>query len=174
VWRNVYARSRKMSERAPEADDRGPFFKAGEAESFGGGRRYIFHNTALQPSGAGGGISGNTNQPLTNTVTRNNIWHIWKRHWDVIREAGGSRNDFDYDLYNGKIGAYPGAEKNGIAFNGAPDGKDKGVRIANFNDGFVGAAPDIGAQENGAPPMRFGLDAAGSRDLATLRTARKQ
>jgi hypothetical protein len=177
VWRNVYARSRKMSERAPEADDRGPFFKAGASETFGGGRRYVFHNTSLQPGGnqgAGQGISGNTNQPLTNTITRNNIWHIWRSGWWVINEAGGSGNDFDHDLYNGRLNAYRGAEKNGTEFNGNPDGKDKGVRIANFNDHYVGRAPDIGAQENGAPPMRFGLDAAESRDSATLRTARKQ
>ena len=177
VFRNVYARSRKMSERAPDADDRGPFFKAGEGEGFGGGRRYVFHNTSLQPGGnqgAGGGISGNSSQPLTNTVTRNNIWNIWKRHWDVINEAGGAGNDFDYDLYNGRLSAYRGAEKNGIAFEGAADGKDRGVRIANFNDGYVGAAPDIGAQENGAPILRFGLEAAQSREGATLRTARKQ
>jgi hypothetical protein len=181
VFRNVYNRSRKMSERTPEADDRGPFFKAGEGEGFGGGRRFIFHNTSLQPSGpqggnqgAGQGISGNSNQPLTNTITRNNIFNIWKRGWDAINEAGGSGNDFDHDLYNGTLNAYRGAEKHGIAFNGTPDGKDKGVRIANFNDVYVGAAPDIGAQENGAPPMRFGLDAAESRDSATLKTARKQ
>jgi hypothetical protein len=177
VFRNVYNRSRKMSERTPEADDRGPFFKAGEAEGFGGGRRYVFHNTSLQPNGnegAGQGISGNSNQPLTNTVTRNNIFNIWKRGWDVINEVGGSGNDFDYDLYNGTLNTYRGAEKNGIKFTGTPDGKDKGVRIANFNDGYGGAAPDIGAQENGAPPMRFGLDAVESRERATLKTARKQ
>ncbi|HEY5895995.1 MAG TPA: hypothetical protein VIV54_00390 [Burkholderiales bacterium] len=178
VFRNVYARSRKMSERAPEADDRGPFAKAGASDEWGGGRRYFFHNTVLQPSGnlgAGAGVSGNSKQPLTNTVTRNNIWQIWKPHWEAINEAGGSGNDFDYDLYNGKLSAYRGAEKHGIA--GTPSKEnivDRAVRLPNFNDRYVGAAPDIGAQEDGAPILRFGLDATASRDLATLRTARKQ
>lgn len=177
VFRNVYARSRKLSERAPEADDRGPFAKAGATREWGGGRRYFFHNTVLQPGGSGGagsGISGNSGQPLTNTVSRNNIWQIWKAHWESINEAGGSGNDFDYDLYNGKLATYRGAEKHGIESAQANAGIDRGVRIPNFNDRYVGAAPDIGALENGAPALQFGLQAGESRDPATLRTARKQ
>jgi hypothetical protein len=179
VFRNVYARSRKLSERAPEADDRGPFAKAGATQEWGGGRRYFFHNTLLQPErnqGAGNGISGNSGQPLTNTVSRNNLWQVWKSHWESINEAGGSGNDFDYDLYNGKLNTYRGAEKHGIEGTPASKGNfvDRGVRIPNFNDGYVGAAPDIGAQENGAPTLQFGLKAGESRDTATLRTARKQ
>jgi hypothetical protein len=187
IFRNVYNRSRKLSERAPDADDRGPFAKAGATKEWGGGRRYVFHNTLMQTNGNGGageGISGNDGQALTNTVTRNNIWYIWKPHWQSINEAGGSGNDFDYDLYSGKLSTYRGAEQHGIAgtpvftkdFVLAPRsaGIDAGVRIPNFNDSFAGAAPDIGAQETGAPILRFGLDAAESRELATLRTARKQ
>ena len=175
VFRNVYARSRKMSERVPEADDRGPFAKAGRTDEWGGGRRYFFHNTSLGgPQGAGQGISGNSGQPLTNSVSRNNLWLIWKSGWEAINEAGGSGNDFDYDLYNGKLSTYRGAEKHGIESEKASAGIDRGVRIPNFNDNYVGAAPDIGAQENGAVALRFGLDAGESRDAATLRTARKQ
>jgi hypothetical protein len=33
------------------------------------------------------------------------------------------------------------------------------VPLANFNDGFTGSAPDCGAHEQGAPPMKFGIDA---------------
>jgi len=175
VFRNVYARSRKMSERAADADDRGPFAKAGRTAEWGGGRRYFFHNSSLGgPQGAGQGISGNSGQPLTNTVSRNNAWLIWKPGWEALNEAGGSGNDFDYDLYNGKLSTYRGAEKHGVENAQASAGVDRGVRIANFNDNYVGAAPDIGAQENGAVALRFGLDAGASRDAATLRTARKQ
>ncbi|HUP30054.1 MAG TPA: hypothetical protein VM122_07775, partial [Usitatibacter sp.] len=39
-------------------------------------------------------------------------------------------------------------------------GHDGGMRIANFNDDFLGVAPDVGASEAGAPPMRFGLAAS--------------
>ena len=38
-------------------------------------------------------------------------------------------------------------------------GFDAGKPIPNFNDGFTGQAPDIGAHESGAPPMEFGVGA---------------
>src|SRR5262249_48931807 len=45
-------------------------------------------------------------------------------------------------------------------------GFDAAVRIANFNDAFVGAAPDVGAAEAGAPAMKFGI-AAGDPTSST-------
>jgi hypothetical protein len=193
VFRNVYNRSRQRALRPLDEDDRETFAKAGSWAKYGNGRRYVFHNTVLQPRvaaarfplGAGAGISAaGANQPLTNTVSRNNILQIWKPHWQSVEEGGGTGNDFDYDLYNGKISAYRGAEKHGIA--GEPRyerdfvlathslGIDAGVRIPNFNDDYVGGAPDIGAQESGAPILRFGVAADESRARATLRTASKQ
>jgi hypothetical protein len=189
IFRNVYNRSRKMSQRAADADDRGPFAKSGSDSTYGGGRRYVFHNTLLQappsdgaalPQGAGTGLQGQTNEPLTNTVSRNNIWHVWKPGWESIQQTPAGRgNDADFDLYNGAIKANAGAEANGI--NGAPiyqrghgwqsgaggryqlapssPGYDKGVRIPNFNDDYRGAAPDMGAHEAGSAPMRFGAGA---------------
>jgi hypothetical protein len=190
IFRNVYNRSRKLSERAPDADDRGPFAKAGSDSKFGGGRRYVFHNTLLQappvagatlPSGAGSGLQGQTNQPLTNTVSRNNIWQVWKSGWESVEQtASGADNDVDFDLYNGGIKANARAESNGIKgtpvylpghgwqsgaaglYQLAPSspGYDKGVKIPNFNDDFRGAGPDIGAHEAGSPPLKFGVGAA--------------
>jgi len=37
---------------------------------------------------------------------------------------------------------------------------DRGVRLPGFNDDFAGAAPDIGAFENGRPALRFGREMA--------------
>jgi hypothetical protein len=37
---------------------------------------------------------------------------------------------------------------------------DAGVRLPGFNDDYAGAAPDIGAFENGRPPLRFGREMA--------------
>ena len=91
VFRNTYKEGRKLSERAPEADDRGPMIKAGDGDKVGGGRRYVFDNRAED---VGHFISGNSKQPLTNTVTRNNTWKLFKRHWPAVREAGGGGNDF--------------------------------------------------------------------------------
>jgi uncharacterized protein YodC (DUF2158 family) len=163
IFRNVYNRSRMKSERPADNDDRGPFAKAGSTEKYGNGRRYVFHNSVLQPdgkNGAGAGIAGNSKQPLTNTVSRNNLFQVWKSHWAAINEAGGSGNDLDYDLSNGKF-----SEKHGLS---SGSGVDRGARIPNFNDDYGGSAPDIGAQENGAAPLRFGVPQE-SRAAATSR-----
>ncbi len=37
---------------------------------------------------------------------------------------------------------------------------DAGVRLPGFNDDYTGTAPDIGAFENGRPPLRFGREMA--------------
>jgi hypothetical protein len=37
---------------------------------------------------------------------------------------------------------------------------DRGSRLPGFNDDYRGDAPDIGAFENGNPPLRFGREAA--------------
>jgi hypothetical protein len=185
IFRNVYNRSRQMSERKPDDDDRNTFAKSGTGDGFGNGRRYVFHNTLLQApppqgskltSGADSGIYGP--QSLTNTVSRNNVFHTWKNWHDAIGgKAGAVPNDLDYDLYNGVVPA--GSEPHGI--KGAPvylpghgpagaakgmfqlapgsPGYDAGVVIPNFNDGYTGAAPDMGAHEAGTPAMRFGINA---------------
>jgi hypothetical protein len=92
VFANSYVNGRKLSERAPEADDRGPMIKAGDSERYGGGRRYIFGNAARD---VGHGISGNSKQPLTNTISRNNEWRLFKPHWPVYRDGGGRDNDLE-------------------------------------------------------------------------------
>ncbi len=189
IFRNVYNRSRTDQTVPLDDDNRLYFGKSGSVSPWGGGRRYCFHNTLLQatdggstyPLGAGSGLSGNgAERPIENTVTRNNIWHIFKPWWASIATDGGSANDLDYDLYNGDIEAYAGAEASGIDLGdtGAPTyadghgwsaeatgryqlaegspGHDDGVRIPGFNDGFLGAAPDMGAHETGSADMRIG------------------
>ncbi|HYD57025.1 MAG TPA: right-handed parallel beta-helix repeat-containing protein [Burkholderiales bacterium] len=116
VFGNTYRNGRKLSERAPQNDDRGPFLKAGSGDGVGGGRRYVFDNAAYD---VGNGIAGNSRQPLTNTVSRNNVWMLFKPHWPAILEAGGSGNDFDYDRSNGRL-----AQRNA----------GKQVRLPNFSD----------------------------------------
>ncbi|HYE86460.1 MAG TPA: hypothetical protein VEA16_08910, partial [Vicinamibacterales bacterium] len=191
VFRNVYNRSRMKALKSLDSDDRANFAKSGTQSGFGDGRRYVLHNTLLQatqsgttyPLGVGGGIiAAGTSSPVTNTVSRNNILHVWKSSWDSIRTQGGGGNDFDYDLRNGGISAYAGAEANGIVgvpvyraghgwenwdggnyqLDPSSPGYDRGVRIPNFNDGFTGAGPDMGAHEGDTPAMRLGRGSAGS------------
>jgi hypothetical protein len=170
--------------RTYDNDDRGPFFKSGSDTSVGNGRRYVFHNTSLQPTdpssqyplGAGSGLHGLGSDALTNTVSRNNIYWIWKSGWDSVeQDAGGFGNDVDYDLYNGTINGGTGAESNGVKVSAptfasgsgvgmsgmyqlapAAAGYGKGARIPNFNDMYT--TPDIGAHQSGTPAMTFGVN----------------
>jgi hypothetical protein len=184
IFRNVYDQSRMRYLRTFDQDDRGPFFKSGTDTTVGNGRRYVFHNTSLQatdPSaqfglGAGSGLHGIGVNPLTNSVSRNNIYWIWKPSWDSVdQNSTGFGNDVDYDVYNGTITANAGAEANGAKVTaptfasgngvgmsgmyqlapGAP-GFGTGVRIPNFNDMY--STPDIGAHQSGTGTMTFGVN----------------
>ena len=185
IFRNVYDQSRMRYSVSTDQDDRGPFFKAGTDTSVGNGRRYVFHNTSLQapnpggsfPLGAGSGLHGIGVNPLTNSVSRNNIYYVWKPNWDSVEQnSSGFGNDVDYDLYNGTINANPGAETNGakVTAPGFASGNGVGmsgmyqlapgtpgygaaVRIPNFNDMYT--APDIGAHQSGTSAMKFGVSA---------------
>jgi hypothetical protein len=182
VFRNVHNRSRAFSQRSLDSDDRNNAYKSGEAGGYGGGRRYMLHNTLLQATqsgavnglGMGGGIAGNTNQPLTNTVSRNNILHVWKSNAYSVYSAGGSGNDVNYDLRNGAVNI-SGGELNGLV--GTPTyasgngwqsesggnyrlsssslGYGKALRLPNFNDAY--SAPDVGAHQSGLAAMSFGV-----------------
>jgi hypothetical protein len=184
VFRNVHNRSRAYSLKDFDKDDRNNAYKSGQTTTFGGGRRFIFHNTLLQATqsgvtnglGMGGGIAGNTGQPLTNTVSRNNILHVWKSGAYSVYDAGGTGDDADYDLRNGAV-SISGAELHGIVgtpiyatgngwqseSNGwyelAPNspGYGKAAPLPNFNDKW--AAPDIGAHQSGRAAMKFGVNA---------------
>lgn len=183
-WRNVYAVSRKHSGDKPN-DYRGHFLvKLGqERPQWGRGRMFIFHNTTLQPpgfegftdptSGAQAGLVFTSDRKQAeNIVSRNNILHTrHARDWAIRDTQETPSNDYDYDLYNGRVRARPGAERHGIVatpvYDRAPDGRlwlrpstpghDAGVRIPNFNDEYVGSAPDMGAVETGCtrpkPPL---------------------
>ena len=102
-------------------------------------------------------------------VSRNNIFHIIKDwHDSVCDDCSDASNDFDYDLYNGDMPQT--SQANGIddvpvydpenahgefALDPSSPGFDAGVRLAGFNDGFVGVAPDMGAYEAGASVAIF-------------------
>lgn len=176
-FRNVYAVSRKSGETDVNAFRGHYLIKMGaEAKDarFAAGRKYFLHNTALQPPTVGGPdptsgaqegmiLTSATKREL-NIVSRNNILFMRRDTDQAIRDPQLSpSNDFDYDLYFGKVQAVAGAEAHGIQaqpqFEAAPDGRlwlrpgspghDAAVPLANFNDDFVGKGPDMGAVETG-------------------------
>jgi hypothetical protein len=187
IFRNVWNRSKFYQKASPDQDERQPFFKSGSDASLGNGRRYLLHNTMLQATqsgasyglGGGAGVGGTgSTQPINNTVSMNNIYHLWKPNSAMYQV--GSGNQFANDLYNGS----PGEAVYTNGMQGTPQyasgngwqseaggmyqlassspGFGRGAKIANFNDGV--SAPDVGAHQSGTSAMKFGV--AGSTGSA--------
>ncbi len=112
IYRNVLGESRSGHGNTTG----GSFIKTGGREPYVGGRKYIFHNTALQP---GGVFHAFTSHPNPNGVTRNNIWDVPGR-LGPEREAEPP-SDYDHDYYTGTA---PGTarEPNGLKSRTTPAG----------------------------------------------------
>lgn len=176
IWGNVCSRSQWRPNGAG-----GYFVKMGYAggEHWMTGRQYIFHNTLYRsddwlPTGALGG-----NRIIKHTTSRNNLLHVRRDQDKSISTAHENvGNDFDFDLYNGVIPQ--GHERHGVRgtpmydanagfcvetktgrfqLSPASPGAGAGRPIPNFTGWFDGDAPDSGAHQRGAPPMRFGVNA---------------
>ncbi len=104
IFRNVFGLSRSTRQNPLG----GAMIKVGQRDEFAGGRRYVFHNTAIQPGGSFHVFSGHVNP---NTVTRNNVFDCPGRL--TSPEEVEPPSDFDYDLFTGmdRGGA---AERHGI------------------------------------------------------------
>jgi len=157
----------------------------GERVSTGLGYRFVFHNTALQPNGALDVFSGHelhnavtrnnifyargATYPKDSGTPRNDFkndltggylgggfvvsmflpseameWYlaptVKKIQWGKVPFTFNGRNTTITD---------PLVQVKNPAI-------DTGVPLPGFNDDFTGAAPDMGAFENGKPPLRFG------------------
>lgn len=125
-FRNVYNRCRDRYQyiwgsSSELSSDRLGMFKAGSDSLFGNGRRYVYHNTAMQYPDPNGGFSlgsaygisdaktDNGTVGLTQTVSRNNVLETVK-NWGAIVVNSGGNNDFDYDMTNLAMGV---SESNG-------------------------------------------------------------
>jgi len=173
IWRNVINAARK----GPFSDDPAQASKFIKSGSGGVGRVFIYHNTLLQPSaplhGVTEGVANNASGgTASNMVARNNIFAVTDGTKNSINDSNSAQNDYDYDLYNGKIPS--GKELHGIKGNPQYDplnaageyalaatspGYNGGVVLPGFNDDFVGSAPDMGAYEKGAARLEFGVNA---------------
>jgi alpha-tubulin suppressor-like RCC1 family protein len=183
IFRNVWSRNQFYQDLSTDADERQPLFKSGSDASLGDGRRYLFHNTMLQatqagstyPLGGGAGVGGTGSTQLVNNTSPRTISTTCTNRLAVLPDRLDS--SFERDMYNGTasvavvngISAAPTyaagsgwqSESGGMyqLAAGTP-GYDQGVRIDNFNDSYVGAAPDVGAAEAGMPAMKFGIAAS--------------
>jgi hypothetical protein len=114
---------------------------------------------------------------VKHVVSRNNILHVRSDDgYSVSENRRNMDNDFDYDLYNGRVpedqeshgvrgkpiyapgAGFDPATKSGC-FQLAPrsPGAGAGAKIPNFSDGYTGPAPDMGAHQRGMPPLQFGV-----------------
>lgn len=177
IWRNVVERSQWKPDHHG-----GNFLKMGYAtgEEWMTGHMYIFHNTIFgdpewTPTGGLGG-----SRIVKHTTSRNNILRVRDpKNFSASENRRNEDNDFDYDLYNGRVPKdqeahgvvgepvhEPGAgfdrstNTGRFALTDDSPGAGAGVVIPNFTPRFRGPAPDIGAHQRGAPPMRFGVEAA--------------
>ena len=175
VWRNVCARSQWQP-----GTNGGYFLKMGFAggEKWMTGHMYIFHNTIFRsdeflPTGGLGG-----NRIVKHTVSRNNILHV--RSAENRSASNNERNidnDYDYDLFNGQVpegqelhgvrgepvyaegaGLDPATKSGHFQLAPGSPGVGAGQVIPNFSDGYTGTAPDVGAHQRGAPPIRYGVN----------------
>jgi hypothetical protein len=161
----------------------------GEKVSTGLGYRFIFHNTALQPNGALDVFSGHElhnavsrnnifysrgrayppdrGQPandFANDLTGGYLGGGFVRSMFLPAERlewylAPTVNRIEW----GRIESTRAGRKIAITdpmVQGKNPAIDKGVVLPGFNYAFEGAAPDIGAFENGRPPLRFGREMA--------------
>lgn len=176
VWRNVAA----LSQAQPGAGGAN-FLKMGYAdgEPWMTGHMYIFHNTLFRGDGflPTGGLGGS--RIVKHTVSRNNILHVRSpRDFSASAERKNVDNDFDHDLFNGRVpkgqeahgvrgepvyppdaGFDPATKAGRFALADDSPGAGAGVVIPNFSTGFRGPAPDVGAHQRGEPPRRYGVRA---------------
>ena len=92
IFRNVWGESRR-THRDPAG---GGAIKTGERDEFGGGRRYVFHNTVLQPRGVQTVFTSHVNP---NCYTRNNIFDV--RGALAPKTDREPASDYDFDFYSG-------------------------------------------------------------------------
>jgi hypothetical protein len=137
---------------------------------------FVYHNTILCPPGSCDSLAAGNGEMLyeseyTRLVSRNNIYQTerWAApgHYAFYRMRLPYLSS-DYELVNG---AFDSPDTKGPhVINGEPrfrqgsyqlredsPGFDAGVRLPNFNDGFQGKAPDIGAQEANSAPLTYGV-----------------
>lgn len=144
VFRNVFGESRTGHRNTIG----GAFIKTGEREPFAGGRRFIFHNTTLQPNGV---FSAFTSHVNPNCVTRNNIFDAPGRlATDTEKEPA---SDYDYDFFSGTTKGKSAQEKNAIRVSTTPSGTR--LYVSSYSLEFY-PRTTINSIRWGASPYEFG------------------
>jgi len=126
----------------------GALLKTGERDEFGGGRRYIFHNTILQPGGVFNVFSSHVNPDC---ITRNNIFDVPGRlATDNEKEPAG---DYDFDYFSGNVRGRTAREEHGIKFGTTPAGTR--LYVSSYNLEFYPRS-SVNSIKWGKYPYEFG------------------
>jgi len=152
IFRNVFGESRTGHRNSSG----GAFIKTGEREPFAGGRRYIFHNTTLQPNGVFTAFTGHVNP---NCITRNNIFDAPGRLATDLEKEPAS--DYDYDYFSGIYKGKTATGKNNIRISTTPSGTR--LYISSYNLEFY-PRPVINTIRWGVFPIEFGEDTVNITD----------
>ena len=166
VFRNVSGECQRTKSRPAGAH----FIKTGARNSAQKkSRRYVFHNTILQPNAEhpdGNGADHAYSQQLNTSVySRNNVYQVPFALSQNIQNC-----DFDYDYYCGNADYGELLGENCILTSDPPGENiiDAGQVIPGVNDDYQGDAPDMGAFEIGDLLLEFGRRAylASKDDIA--------
>ncbi len=174
---------------------------AGERVSTGLGYRFIFHNTALQPNGGldvfsshelhnavsrnnifysrGRAYPRDAGEPRNDFATdltggylgggfvKSMFLQSERLEWFLAP----AMNKIQWGRVESERGGKTVAITDPVVAAKNP-AVDAGARLPGFNDGYTGAAPDIGAFETGLPAPRFGREAAPGFTRAAWETQR--
>lgn len=112
IFRNVVGESRvgHLNSRG------GSFIKTGEREPYAGGRRYVFHNTVVQPDGVYNAFSGHS---ISNCIAMNNIFDVPGRL--ASKSETEDNSDYNFNYFSG-MSKGVAAQTNEIKFYTTPSG----------------------------------------------------
>jgi hypothetical protein len=113
IFRNISGESRSGHQNPIG----GAFIKTGERNEFGGGRRFVFHNTIVQPRGVLDVFSSHVNP---NCYSRNNIFDVSGRLASDIEKEPAS--DYDYDYFSGSTKGKSAKEEHSVRVSRTPSG----------------------------------------------------
>lgn len=114
VFRNVIGHSRWTAE---EGAGGGYAIKTGDYQKQTPGRRFLFHNTLLQPGGPGNVLSGHSPEP--NVMSRNNVWETGGQLNRNRAPDAAPLSSFAYDIYTG-IGINAPKIENRVSISTSP------------------------------------------------------
>jgi hypothetical protein len=166
AWRNIAVRPAAITNRRPT------FGKTGDRGGFGGGKRFIFHNTTLN-SHLGCAIS-DVSDTVNGVYARNNVWSLMPNVRNTY-QIDGKDNSLDHNMSSSpNWGQMPAGQEAHGWINTRPvykpghgaggfyqlDASSKGKGAAEplplFNRG---EGSDIGIQDEGDPQLKFGVEA---------------